>query len=318
LDHRPIFADGITPLQALRRSLELHDEPELAASNLVWIQGILQASRELDARIVLTGEMGNATISWSGDRQQIPRLLFGGRPVEALRLLRTWKSKHRTAWPRALWHQLVSPFAARAGGLAFRHGWRGQPRRARSLASPHFYARMQVAEKMRASGYDPFFSEVLPPLSQRLGMLLPEISPFGALWHERGAGYGLDIRDPTADIRLLEFCLRVPDDQFRRNGHDRSLIRRAMEGILPREVQWNRRRGLQGADIALRLQADASEMDAAVDGISRSAAALEYLDVPTLQLRWSVIRADPHRLPLQEVHSFGRSMQFGLFLMDGL
>jgi asparagine synthase (glutamine-hydrolysing) len=318
LDHRPVLADGITPLQALRRSLELHDEPEVAASNLPWIQGMLEMTKGHGADVLLTGAMGNGTVSWSGDRQQITRLTLGRRPVAALRALRSWRTQRRISWPRALWHQVFAPISARYSSFAFRRGWRGQSASARSLVNPQFYARMRVAERMRDSGYDPFYSAVLPPLTQRLGVLLPEISPFGALWHECGAGYGIDIRDPTADLRLVEFCLAVPDEQYRVGGHDRSLIRRAMEGQLPPAVRWNRRRGMQGADIALRLAAHAGETEAALDTVAGSDVAREYLDVPGLRSRWTMIRADPVRVPLHEVQSFGRGLQFGLFLSQGL
>lgn len=317
LDHRPVLAEGITPLQALRRSLELHDEPELTSSNLPWIQGMLETTREWGAGILLTGAMGNGTISWSGDRHRIPRLLLGGRPVAALRLLRGWRAEHRVGWARALWHQMFAPMSAAANSFAFRRGWRGQPAAARRLANPRFYERIGVAGRMRAGGYDPFHSSVLPPLAQRLGLLLPEISPFGAFWHECGAGYGIDIRDPTADVRLIEFCLGIPDSQFQRAGHDRFLIRRAMEGLLPPAVQWNRRRGVQGADIALRLQADAAETDSAVEAIRRSPAAIEYIDLDLLLSRWRAIRSAPEHVPLREVHRFGRGLQFGLFLAEG-
>jgi asparagine synthase (glutamine-hydrolysing) len=61
--------------------------------------------------------------------------------------------------------------------------------------------------------------------------------------------YSLWNRDPTNDIRVIRFCLSVPEDQCVQNGLDRSLIRRSTEHFLPDQVRLNQRiRGIQGAD----------------------------------------------------------------------
>ena len=66
--------------------------------------------------------------------------------------------------------------------------------------------------------------------------------------------YALWKRDPTNDIRVIRFCLSVPEEQYVQNGIDRALIRRATENILPDEVRLNQRiRGVQGADWVHRM-----------------------------------------------------------------
>jgi asparagine synthase (glutamine-hydrolysing) len=62
------------------------------------------------------------------------------------------------------------------------------------------------------------------------------------------AGWQVDHRDPTADIRLLEFCLTIPTEQFLRDGIPRALARRALADRLPKQVLEEPRRGLQVAD----------------------------------------------------------------------
>src|SRR5262249_2649880 len=61
-------------------------------------------------------------------------------------------------------------------------------------------------------------------------------------------GSQVDYRDPTADVRLLEFCLAVPTEQFLHNGVLRSLARRALADRLPKQVLEEPRRGFQVAD----------------------------------------------------------------------
>jgi asparagine synthase (glutamine-hydrolysing) len=316
-DHRQVLGEGITPLQAMRRSLEVHDEPEYAAANLDWIQDLLGNARDSGARVLLTGQVGNAGVSWTGDRHRIVRLLLRGRIGRAMLELAAWRAQNNLSVARALWREIVSPLKALAAAKAFKPVQGGPNMPGRGIINPQFRTRSRILERMRESGYDPFFSAIAPPLQQRLGILLPDINPIGALWHENGAAYGLDICDPTADLRLLEFCLRIPDEQFRRDGHDRLLMRRAMRGLIPPEVIWNRRPGRQGSDFADRLRADAHEMDAALASISASAAS-EYLDLPSLHARWARIRHHPDGVTLHEASAFGRAVQFGLFLAENV
>jgi len=307
-DHRPVVAARITPLEAMRRSLEAHDEPEYAAANLDWIHDILGSAREAGARILLTGQVGNGGVSWTGDRQAIAKLAVRGRMVAAATALREHASAARISLARAAWRQLVRPLAALAPGAARR----GPPDQ--GLINAAFAKRIGLRERMRESAADAPNPRLLPPRDQRLRILLPEINPVGALWHESGAAYGLDVRDPTADVRLLEFCLAIPDAQFRLGGEERSLIKRAMAGLMPEAVLRNPRAGRQAADFTMRLHADRAEVDAAVAAIGASAAAREYLDLPALERRWRRIREDAENVPLAEAYAFGRSLLFGLFL----
>jgi len=50
--------------------------------------------------------------------------------------------------------------------------------------------------------------------------------------------FSIEPRYPFFDKRLLEFCLALPGEQKLYNGWSRMIMRRAMAGILPKEVQW--------------------------------------------------------------------------------
>ena len=61
-------------------------------------------------------------------------------------------------------------------------------------------------------------------------------------------GFTLTIRTPAYDRRIFEFCIGIPEDQYLRNGRDRWLIRRAMDGRLPNVVLNQKKVGAQAAD----------------------------------------------------------------------
>ncbi|MEN6553064.1 MAG: lasso peptide isopeptide bond-forming cyclase [Methanobacterium sp.] len=54
--------------------------------------------------------------------------------------------------------------------------------------------------------------------------------------------FPIELRHPFYDKRLVEFCLAIPTEQKLWNGFDRVIMRRAMNNILPVEIQWRKRK----------------------------------------------------------------------------
>lgn len=55
-----------------------------------------------------------------------------------------------------------------------------------------------------------------------------------------GGAHALEVRVPFWEQELIELCLSFPSDQKLRDGWNRWVMRRAMNGILPPGVQWRR------------------------------------------------------------------------------
>jgi hypothetical protein len=86
-------------------------------------------------------------------------------------------------------------------------------------------------------------------------------------------------RDPTNDIRVIRFCLSVPEDQYVQKGLDRALIRRSTQGYLPDEVRLNQRiRGVQGADWVHRMIPQWDKFIDEIQELSTDRSVLEFLD----------------------------------------
>jgi asparagine synthase (glutamine-hydrolysing) len=156
------------------------------------------------------------------------------------------------------------------------------------------------------------------PLEQRLLVLQQGLIPVGATLKQVGTAHAVDIRDPTADVRLLKFVLAVPDHIFTgpTDGIDRWLIREAMVDRLPAEVRLNRRRGRQAGDLVPRLRATASEVDAALEEIDGSLASC-YLDIGKMRGSWRLIQSqDTAEAYSLAVTTLTRGLMAGLFLAN--
>jgi asparagine synthase (glutamine-hydrolysing) len=96
------------------------------------------------------------------------------------------------------------------------------------------------------------------------------------------AMYGVGVRRPTMDQRIVEFCFALPEDQFLREGLPRRLARLAMADRLPSEVLESRQRGLQAADWFERLSAIRRQISDELAQLERSALARRTLDLPRM------------------------------------
>ena len=107
--------------------------------------------------------------------------------------------------------------------------------------------------------------------------------------------------------------LKHPD---RDRDYDRLLVRRAMEGLLPPEVQWNRRRGRQAADLVFHLRDDTARVTEAVRAVLASPLARATLNAGALLDAWARIRAGVTSTSIEEAFSFARLLHLGLFLCE--
>ncbi len=260
----------VSPIEGIRRALDLCGTPVHAAANMFWILDLMEAAQQSGCRVLLTGAMGNATISWHGSPLSQP-LAFQLRRLGAKGLA---KARLSRALPR-----VVLVRAARR---------RLDPEWYRSTAiNPTFARRLNLIAR-RLEDPDSFPRS---PLQERLSILMPGRSTLGSLWAEMGARFNQDVRDPTCDLRVIEFTMSVPDWVFidPDRGLDRWLIRDAMRGRLPDQVRLNRSVGMQAADLVRRLRDCADEVETALDELATGPAG-EYVDVPYMRDVWRIVQ----------------------------
>lgn len=315
IDVTYIRAEDVSPVQGIERALELHDEPGHAAGNQFWMISLLKAAQNQGFGALLTGQGGNATISWHA-----PGYLAALAKAGRWRALGRELSAIRAAQEQPLWRilaaRVVKPLFL--SPLAERCPWRQaapEPWASYSAINRAFAREWALTDRMRQAGHDPGFKTMVDQRAARCSVIKPGRSIIGCLWQENGAGFGLDVRDPTFDRRVMEFCLSVPTDQDYRDGKGRWLIRRAMRELMPAMVLDETRRGLQAADIARRTQVHYEETEAALRRVERSDLAKHYLDVPLMRRTLDHAR---QRADAQATRALGtiffRGLVVGLFL----
>lgn len=278
-----VDSEDLGPVQGQRRLLDCLPEPIFAAANSFWLFHILDRAKAKGIDTLLTGQMGNATISWSG-AGYLASLLGTGNwstlfdqmraisHTQSIPLWRVFASQVCLPWTPPFLYRLYSRYKR---GQACVTDY--------SAIHPEFMKKIHLLETMRSRGHDPLFRPIADTHEMRYKIIHPESSPVGCIWHELGHAMGMHILDPTLDKRVMEFCLAIPDDQYLKDGMNRRLVRRAFAGQLPDEVLWNPRKGLQAADIVSRIRHFHEEMETALDDIEQLDLARKYLDLKKMR-----------------------------------
>jgi asparagine synthase (glutamine-hydrolysing) len=269
-----VRSDQTDDFDELEKFFHFLESPVRNVLNLGWMMDVSRAARRQGCRVLLGGQFGNLTVSWSG-WSQIAEHWRGGRFVTALRQLKQYylQSPHSVGdvGRKLLWEPLAVQ--------RHRCDPADAPWQDHSAINPGFAKSAEVWKNADAFGHD--FSYRLRPGDRAHG--LTNIDYLGDWLAAQKAATGVEYRDPTADIDVVSFCLSIPPEQFLAEGIDRSLIRRAMRPLLPEKVISSRKSGLQSADWHEKLGRRRDWMRGQIDEFARSPRTREFIDLDRLR-----------------------------------
>jgi asparagine synthase (glutamine-hydrolysing) len=243
-----------------------HLDQPFAAPNLYLHWGMYGAARDAGANVFLDGLDGDTVVShglgrlnallqagsWDAFEREVRSFAANaGKDVSrvlshfGLPYLSDLAAKQRwIAWVRAA-REMSGRFAMSRGDIALKHGLLpAVPRRATRLASAMLRRKTPVLRPpvgKRAASRGRTFSEPRATLEHEAhlqGLMQPAYQQTLEIADGCAAAFGIEPRYPFFDRRLIEFCLQLPDEQKFADGWSRLVLRRAMEGVLPAEVQW--------------------------------------------------------------------------------
>lgn len=260
--------------------------PALGASLIgraAFVQDAIRAARH---PVLLIGSRGNVGLSWDGGSSLLSLIKAGhwlafARELSALaregnvgraQAFRSWVlMQGAPEWLRSFFHRVRGrdPYSvARYSAL-----------------NPDYITAHDLRRRWRAQRFDPWRQ----PAGWNPAQFRAE-----ALFDYAGAQRdnmdwvrecdGLDLRDPHADRRLLEFALQVPEHLYRKNGVKRSFARAVFADRLPPDILAERRRGYSGGGPWFRsLDPRRQDIAAEIERLESSPAACRLLDLPRLK-----------------------------------
>jgi asparagine synthase (glutamine-hydrolysing) len=251
-----IEGDRLSPMGQIDR-MHFHLDHANYAPNLYLHWAMYDAARARGVRVFLDGFDGDATVSHGFER--LAELAQTGRWSTLRREIKLLSRNHLAGIrPRRIFKEYcLKPLTPRWLHVAA-HWLRGRRREAKSeniFIGEELKRRTHIVERAR---------DLLAPqlrwslrrsarechwmsLNQALYAYTLEVAD------KASAAFGIEARYPFFDRRLMEFCLALPAEQKLSQGWNRWVQRRAMQGILPPEIQWRPRKGNLGPNFYHRL-----------------------------------------------------------------
>jgi asparagine synthase (glutamine-hydrolysing) len=281
IDVEYVRNDECNDFAGLERLFVALDGPVRNPSNLGWMLAILQRAHTQGRRVLLGGLYGNYTISWNGWSQAVTHLLHGRLLLACRQWQHFYQSTPYSRWV-ALRKLLLEPMVpARLGDWADRrrHPTRIAPWQDHAPIRADFAAAMAVDARAQKVGHDFLYRMRRDERTRGLTQI-----DYVGDWHAaEKAVTGVEVRDPTADMDVVSYCFGIPPEQYLAEGIDRSLIRRAMWGLLPEIVLTNRLSGLQAPDWYEKLESQRGELACQIAEFAKSPLVRKVIDVARLE-----------------------------------
>ncbi|MGE7120763.1 lasso peptide isopeptide bond-forming cyclase [Peribacillus sp. NPDC046944] len=265
--------------------LEIMEMPYKFFENSFWLKGMFEKANEEGVGVLLNGDRGNFTISWGSALDYYSILLKKVKWVRLFQELNQYSKKAGGARLRNLpliarigfpmidrifpdkssnsfsYPQLINPEFAENTGIYKKFSEQGINQRGQMSSSDNIY-------QMRKRHFDDVFNwNAGNTLSTKLSLR-----------------YSLWKRDPSNDIRVVRFCLSLPEHQYVQNGLDRALIRRSTVNYLPDNVRLNQTiRGVQGVDWMHRMIPQWETYKTELEQLNTDKSLLKYVDAQVIQ-----------------------------------
>lgn len=238
-------------VSVINELINAYGQPYKIIENSYWLKNILDAAAKDNCKVMLTGQFGNATISY-GDFMVVEKSLI--KKFKFIRAINEINniSKTYNISRKKIYRKVINSF------LPFEY-LKKKPKLNKYEYCPvnkKLIKKWDVEKRFKILGINSPVYKIKDLNKTRKSLMDPITrSHLNALQVNISLASGVLRRDPTSDKRIVEFCMSLPSNLLVNNGIERYLIRKSMEGLLPDSIIKNYKyRGLQGADWVYRLQ----------------------------------------------------------------
>ncbi|MBE5931095.1 MAG: hypothetical protein E7268_08615 [Lachnospiraceae bacterium] len=289
-----IGSDKKNAFTAMDAHAACYMEPVKPILNMVNTHGMMEQASHDGCRLMLSGQNGNATISYGSIRTYIYQKLKRFRFRDAYREFRCFCNMHRVSKKYFIkvffktWREAHLD-KYKLGEDCFL--------KQEHIRTYHVEAQERKLLKQRGSGW-------MDSERQRNGFgFMPLVYQHMGFFDTMGSlRYGILSVDPTLTKEMVELCLSLPIDCYVKNGKERRAIRDYMKGYVPDVILDNfAGRGVQAADFAFRVNRDWDSIKDEVFTLLNNPKLLEYLDKQKLEKLIDELKQKEYRLEKTDV-----------------
>jgi len=233
--------------------------------NYFWLNGILQIARQSGVRSILTGQMGNFTISSDGFLVHLESFknfqfskLFKELTLFANEKKDTFLKAFKIRVLQVLKYQLKTLIKSSSKfSIKFFHDY--------GALDIKRYSQNKSIFKSKRNELIPNYFYLRTQRGLRLKQLEKNIFFANSYWYLYSMMNGVEVLDPTCDERIICFSLSIPEYQFFRKGIRKYIYKGVFAGLVNKRVLENTKPGIQAFDFADRLMSDSKSIQWLLD-----------------------------------------------------
>lgn len=230
-------AGQLSPLRD-QDQIYIHPDTPFFSLGMGYFRIAYRAAQEHQIRVVLSGAGGDGVVSHGLER--LGHLARTGQWLsltQEISVMRTLQHSPAAALASLVWRHQIKPKVIR-GPLRqlWQHWQRLHSPPAPQLLDPTFVQRTGLKERQAA--WTSHRRQLSTLRAKHYLSLTHTLQDMLLNLDKTAAKLGIEGRHPFYDKRLVEFCLSLPIEMKLRQGYGRWILRQAMEGVLPPEVQW--------------------------------------------------------------------------------
>lgn len=228
-----------------KRFFDWFRQPVTGGFNRLWVDKAIELAQANNVNVFLLGQNGDNTISWEA-KAYYSGLIKQGRCIKAYEELRALSKFSKKPMKLLMKKHILLPFLPR---YLLNHLYpkiSGFNQNNSLLINPKHHAFIANDQSNRL----PFRLDTQGCRQwrwQRIGL------GQHCLYTDYLSGFGIEFRDPTADKRLIEFCLQLPESINMVNGLPKNVIRQSTIDLLPDKIRLRNNKGPQSQDCFIVL-----------------------------------------------------------------
>lgn len=232
LHHHNVICDKISPLLDITWN---NDEP-MSHANLYLRWSIAKTAVQQGVRVLLTGTDGDTAVTYGYDYFQ--ELIIKLRWIKMAREARALSQVAGGPFKGIIIHCGLKPLVPES----IKRFWRYLRKRDNLSAfqirnlNPEFSKYIDYRDHLQRLS-DQRYNWYLP-WNNHKHQILNSMAGFMDSYHQIRNKIVIDFRHPFFDRRVIAFCTAIPLSQKLQNGITRSIMRRAMRGVIPEEIQF--------------------------------------------------------------------------------
>lgn len=294
-----LTSQDFSPFDAMEMGLDILDGPVHAACNIYWIIDLYKTCAQDGFGTLLSGEGGNGSISYAGvDYFSKPSLKrFSNHPYYYLK------------------REVIKPFVFKY----FKSHWNKKNPELKNYVQSIYlnpaildsYGVLNDLEKSESNFQ--IYHNTAYEAKLRMTQLYYPRSLMGAAF---GQYYGIELRDPTCDIDLMNFFFSLPNEAFINSDYQyRMLAKNMMRHKLPDQVINSSKKGLQGSDLTPRILQHEKDLFKMVDQLKEDSRVKQFVDIQKITEDLPLFHANIVRgSEFEKQQKIMKAIHFALFL----